>query len=96
MPTRRQSSAERAVELGFVVHLGNGVHAPIFRRRGEIASDGIVNLGEDDQNAIRAPGPRLGNLVGVEHEVLAQRRQRGRRARRRKVLGRALERGSVR
>ncbi len=87
MPTRRQSSCEGAVELGIVMHLGNGVHAPVLRGLREVAGDRVIHLGEDDEDAIGAPGARLGNLIGVEHEVLAQGGQRGRGARSGQIFG---------
>ena len=40
-------------------------------------------------------GARFRHLIGVEHEILAQHRQRGRRARRHHEIEMALERGRV-
>ena len=51
--------------------------------------------GHDDEDAVGAPGARLVDLVGLEHEILAQRRQRHRRARLRQEFRRALEGGRV-
>jgi len=48
-------------------------------RRSDAASSSARRLGSyrrhDDQDAIRAPGARLGHLIRLEHEVLAQRGQ---------------------
>ena len=55
----------------------------------------VVDLGQDDKDAVGAPGARLDHLIGIEHEVLAQRGQRCCRPRVRQILRRALERGSV-
>ena len=49
----------------------------------------------DDQDAVGAPGARLDHLIGVEHEILAQHRQRGRGAGRGEELRRALERRRI-
>ena len=56
---------------------------------------GVIDLRQNDENAIGAPGARLSNLIGVEHEVLAQGRQRGGCARLRQEFGRALEGGRI-
>ena len=55
----------------------------------------VVDRGHDDQDAVGALGARLRHLIGVEHEILAQHRQRGRRARRRHEIRLALERRRV-
>ena len=55
----------------------------------------VVDAGHDDQDAVGAPGARLRDLIGLVHEVLAQRRQRGGVARGGQELGPALERRRV-
>ena len=45
--------------------------SPPQRGRGPCASS---TCGKDDQDAVGAPGARFGDLIGVEHEVLAQHR----------------------
>ena len=70
-----------AVELVLVVHLGDGVHAPGLGVGAERAGHHVVDGGHDDQDAVGAQRARLGHLIAVEHEVLAQGRQlRPRRA----------------
>ena len=86
---------QRAVEFGIVMDLDDGVHPMIFGSRGEVAGGRVVDLGHDDEDAIRAPKPGFGDLIGIEHEVLAQRRQAGCSASRGQILGRALERWRV-
>ena len=51
----------------------------------------VVDARHDDQDRVGAPGARLVDLIGLEHEILAQRRQRRRRARRGQEFRRALE-----
>ena len=86
---------ERALQLGVVVHLGDGIHAPVLGGSGEVAGRGVADLSQNDEDAVGTPGPRFHHLVGVEHEVLAQRGQRGGGARGREILRRALEGGPV-
>ena len=83
MPISRDLQLQRARRARLVVHLDQHVHAvartprPPGRLRGR-----VVDRRHDDQDAVGAPGARLGHLIGLVHEILAQRRQRGRRARR--------------
>ena len=73
--------AERAVELDLVVHFDQRVHAPLGGGVEQIARRVVADGGEDDEDAVGAPGAGFGHLVGLEHEVLAQHRQLRRAAR---------------
>ena len=68
---------ERAVEFGVVVHFDDGVHVPVAGGRGELGGERVVDLGQDDQDAVGTPGARLDNLIGIDHEILAQDGQDG-------------------
>ena len=71
--------------------LDQHVH-PEFARAGfERGQLRIVERRDDQQDRVGAQRARLGDLVLVDDEFLAQRRQRARRARRDEILGRALE-----
>ena len=61
----------------------------------DVLGRGIVERVHDDQDAVRAMGAGFEHLVGVEHEILAQHRQAGRRARRDHEVEMALEGGRV-
>ena len=69
------------VQFGPVVHLDQGIHAPIRRRCFQLCSLRVRNAGHNDQNAICTQCTRLGHLIGVIHEILAQHRQLAGRAR---------------
>ena len=86
MPMRREREAQRALKLGLVVDLEQHVHAERERRAFEIARRRVVDRRHDDEDAVGAPGARLDHLIGLVHEILAQHRQRRRRARRGQVL----------
>ena len=76
MPIRRQSSFSARSSSACVVHLGDRIHAPVaWRRWRDRAAIASSTCGQDDQDAVGAPGARFGHLIGVEHEVLAQHRQ---------------------
>ena len=66
-----------------------------MRRLLELPRGAVVDRRHDDQDAVGAPGPRFGDLVGVVHEVLAQDRERGRGARGGEIFRPALERGRI-
>src|SRR5262245_32180615 len=73
--------AQRAVELASVVHFRDGIHIPGLGVGAQRAGGHVINRGHDDQDAVGAKRPRLGHLIAVEHEILAQHRQRRGRAR---------------
>ncbi len=87
---------QRALGLGLVVHLGDGVHAEGCGLGGQHAGGRIIHGRHDDEDAVGAPGPGLGDLVAVDHEILAQGGEAGGGTGRRQELGCALERGAVR
>ena len=70
---------QRALELGLVVHLDQHVHAERERRRFELARRSASSTAAMMMRMQSAPQrARFRHLIGVEHEILAQRRQRGR------------------
>ena len=71
MPMRRQSSFSARSSSVVVVDFGDRVHVPILRGGSKVARRRVIDFGQDDQDAVGAPGARLCNLVGVDHEVLA-------------------------
>ena len=87
----RRVEAQRPVELGLVMHLGENVHAESARCLGQAPCGRIVNGGENDEDAIGAERARLDHLIGIEHKVLAQDREPRRVARGGKISGEPLE-----
>src|SRR5262245_30261735 len=87
--------AQRALELALVVHLQQDIHAERDSGRFQVPRHLIVDRGHDDQDAVRAPGPRLRDLVRIVHEVLAQDGQIGRPTGGDEVVRLALERRPV-
>jgi hypothetical protein len=75
------------------MHLDQRVHPPMPRGVLQLGGLRVLDARHDDQDAVGAPGARLGHLVGIVEEILAQDRQRGRRAGRAQVGRRALEGG---
>ena len=72
---------QRALEFLLVMHFDQHVHAEREGCRFEFGGGGVVDRGHDDQDAVGARGARFRHLIGVVHEILAQHRQRARRAR---------------
>src|SRR5947208_12037589 len=91
----RRAHAKRPFELGFVVHFQEGIHAECLRGLLELLRGGVVDRGQDDQDAVGAPCPRLGDLINVIHEILAQDRELGRGARCSEMFRLALKGGRV-
>ena len=88
MPTSGVFEPQRALEFGRVVHLDQHRHAE--RKCGlrlELGHLRVVQAGGDQQDAVGAHRARLEHLVGVDDEVLAQHRQRARRARLSQIAG---------
>ena len=94
MPISRDFKLQRALEFGLVMHLDQHVHAERERRVFERSRPSRRRRRHDDQDAVGAPGARLDHLIGLEHEILAQRGQRGRGARGGEEFRRALEDGA--
>ena len=78
----RRREPQRALELGGVVHLDQHRHAEVARAGFERGEARVVERGDDQQDRVGAQRARLGDLVLVDDEVLAQRRQRAGGARR--------------
>ena len=57
------------------MNLNQGIHTQVISQVMQLLCLRILETGHDDQNAVYAQGPRLINLIGIEHEVLAQDRQ---------------------
>src|SRR5580698_1577819 len=87
--------AQRALELLFVMHFDERVHAERGCGRFQLGRASIVDRGHDDQDAIGTISARFGHLIGVVHEILAQHRQRHGGARRAQVIEMALERRRI-
>ena len=77
--------------LGLVMHLDEGVHAEFEGRLLQRPGLVVGQRRHDDQDGIGTPGAGFVDLVGFEHEILAQRRQPRRRAGAGQVFRRALE-----
>src|SRR6266436_1532676 len=90
-----RAQAQRAFELVFVVDLQQDVHAERLRGVLEILCHAVIDRRHDDQDTISLPRPRLGYLINVVHEILAQDRKFGRSAGGDGVFGPALERGRI-
>ena len=96
MPIRRDLQLQRPVELGLVVHLDQHVHAEVDARPSSSApASASLTRRHDDQDAVGAERARLEHLIGLEHEILAQRRQVDGAPRRDQIAGAALEEAAV-
>ena len=82
---------QRAPELFLVVDLDKHVHPEFPREGGELPGPVVFESGHDQQDAIGPDRPRLGHLIGIESEILAQNRQTDGSARRGQVLVRPPE-----
>ena len=87
----RRGEQERALELRAVVDLGQHRHAELARAGFERREPRIGERRHDQQDRVGADRARLRHLILVDDEILAQHRQRARRARRGEVGGIALE-----
>ena len=65
----------RTFELWGIVYFDQNIHAPVERSRLKLLCLAVRDRGHDDQDTIRPQSARLGNLIGVVHEILAQRGQ---------------------
>ena len=92
MPISFERQLQRPLQLVLVMHFDQHIHAELERGVFERARLVVGKAGHDDQDGVGAPGARLVDLVGLEHEILAQRRQCRGVARRRQIFRRALER----
>ena len=75
---RRSARSSSASSCTSTQHVHAELDRRVLQRSRLVVGDG----GHDDEDAVGAPGARLVDLVGLEHEILAQRRQRHGRARR--------------
>ncbi len=72
----RRRHLQRALQFVDVMHFHQHVHAQRQRQLGQRGQLGIVQRGDDQQDAVGAQHARLVHLVGVDDEILAQHRQR--------------------
>src|SRR6266446_8787622 len=79
-PNQLRAHPKRPFELGFVVYFQQGIHAECLRGLFKLLGGVVVDGGHDDQDAVCAPCSRLGDLIHVIHEILAQDRKLGRSA----------------
>ena len=93
---QRRSQGHGAPHLGLVMRLDEHVHAERVRRREHRPRLVVVQHRKHGENRVRARGPRLRDLAGVDHEILGEDRSVEHRANRRQVRQRAAEEGSVR
>ena len=63
---------QRPLEFVVIVDLDDCIHAKVFGASGKVPRDLITNLRHDDQDAVSAPQPCFSDLIGIEHEILAQ------------------------
>ena len=94
-PDDAGSQPDRAVQLGFSMHLGQGAHPEPGGRVGAGLIGGVVQHREHQQHGVGAVVPSFHHLVGVQHEVLAQHRLGDRRPHLGQQLERAAEEGAV-
>ncbi|MNY01481.1 hypothetical protein D3C86_1340140 [compost metagenome] len=75
--------------------LDQGVHAEALGLGQQVGGQGVVDHGQDDEDAVGAQGAALGHLPGIDQEVLAQAGQGDRVARGGQEGVVALEAGAV-
>jgi len=78
------------------MHLDQHAHAQFTRAGFEFAHQSMVQRGDDQEHAIRAPVPCFIDLVRVDDEILAQRRNGAGRSGLFQIVGAALEKIHVR
>ncbi len=88
---QRGLELERALQLGAVVHFHQHGHIEAEGNGLELGHLGIGQAGGDEQDAVGPHGARFVDLVGIDHEVLAQHRQVAAGARLLQVIRAALE-----
>src|SRR5579885_151783 len=71
-PDKLGTELQCAIELDLVVHFDERVHVPMHRCTVDFARRLIVHGGHNDQNAIGTERTAFGDLVSLEHKVLAQ------------------------
>src|SRR3569832_62534 len=64
-----------ALELIGIVHLHQYCHAALGGELRELVHARVVERRDDEQDAVRADCARLVHLIGIDNEILAQRRQ---------------------
>ena len=94
-----RANCQRAIQLGFVVHFDQRLHAKRVGQRQQLGHARVVERGDDQQQRVGAIGARLVHLVGVDNEIFSQQRHRQLLAQVRanafKVLQAALEKALV-
>ena len=87
----RRPGVERLLQLRLVVHLDEDVEAELAGQLVELDQLERVEHGGDEQHGVGAHQPGVGDVAGIDGEVLAQHRERRRRAGRFEVGHRAAE-----
>src|ERR1700691_21391 len=87
--------AQGALKFRFVMDLHQHIHAERCSGAFELGRASVIDRSHDDQDAIGAGGTRLGHLVRIVHEVLAQDRQRAGGARDAQIVERTLKGGRI-
>src|SRR5450830_853082 len=72
---QRGLEAQGALQLGAVVHFDQHRHVQTAGHSLQIGHLGIVQAGGNQQDAVGAHHPGFVDLVGIDHEILAQHRQ---------------------
>ena len=88
---QRRGKLHRSGEFGGVVRLDEHGHPQFVRQRFHFLHARQAQRGDDQQNAIRAHRARLKNLIRIDHEILAQHRQRAGGARGLQIFRRTLK-----
>ena len=83
---QRRLELQRTLELALIVHLDEHGKPELLRNAFEIFHARRLERRGDEQDAVGAGRARFVHLIGVDHEILAQHRQRARRARRAQVV----------
>src|SRR5450830_1626613 len=73
---QRRFELQRARQLGRIVHFHQHRHVQAARNRFKVLHSRIIQNGRNQQYGIGPTSARFINLIGVQHEVFAQHRQR--------------------
>ena len=74
-PDQPRAQRRCALHFGCVVDFDEHVHAALIRGLFDLLHRPVFQRGDDDQDCISPDRARLGDLPGIDHEILAQHRQ---------------------
>ena len=74
-----------------LMNFGEDVHAPVMGHGFQFAGETVVDHRHDEEDAVGTPGAGFGDLIGIEHEILAQYGQEHTARAAPRIFGRALE-----